>query len=196
MLRKFTQQHLDVVVAQRGEAYKAELLTLAVKESDGLYVIDTEKPEVRAFVAKYTSQTKQPVPPPTAPAPIAAPAATLPPGAPAKALPPPPSPPVQATVVTGEMVLAALSELTTIAGTSCPYFDRTVAEYKKREAAGGCKGCRRGLELERLKWALRVLLMQADVPGRQAIRALFPKTEFLESMPVPVKWSDVLPPAP
>ena len=184
MLRTFTSEALDAMCKTRPEGYRQDILSiaLAVAGQPGVYQVDTDSKAYTDIVRKYSTRK---VPEGVPPAPKVQRGTS-----PHELLSPRPMTP-QATVVSRNMMELRMDAILAAVGQASVFGDACAA-YNAAKLRGGCTGCRKGGQLERLLAAFKRTVLTADMDTKRAARNLFQDTQYLELRPVTIKWSDLI----
>jgi hypothetical protein len=183
MLRTFSEIELAEMCKTRPEGYRADVLAIAVKRSDGVYEVDTSSAAFQALRHKYVPR------PPELPRFNPADRARVEYEARVRASGTADS--NQRKVMTFEEVLASTDNLLRLFGPAS-VFAEAVAEYRRADKAGMCRSCGRNRQLRRLFEGFKKNLMQSDTETRKLARAMFPDALYVELLPVQIKWSDII----
>ena len=182
MLRTFSEVELTEMCKKRSPEYRDDILALASKKPDGNYELDTGAEAYFQMRNKYA-------------------AAKLPPEYNHEARKQAQSGSAKVTAmaqakdrlkaVQYEEVYQRGRELIEVLGPASA-FAYAYAEFIELERRGGCKSCSRRGQLQKLMMGLKTSIYAASLEKKQQVRELFKDTVFLEIIPMPLKWDDLM----
>ena len=176
MLRTFSETDLDEMCRRHAPEYRRDVLAIARLKPDGNYELDTGSDAYFKLKNKY-SGIRMP--------------ATFNPQVREALTAGPRTPTGMPSTVDPEAVYRRGMELVAVLG-EASVFTKAYVAFITKERQGGCKSCQRSAELRRIVAAMKLSLLGVSVERRQQVRAMFPDTVFIEVVPSPVKWDDIM----
>ena len=185
MPKIYSEIELDEMCRKRPPGYREDMLAVSTKRTDGGYELDPMSEAYRKMKEKY------------------APIKVLARLAPEQRKPlvavnkermrTRPSTQSMLQTVQWESLCGRADELKPVLGASSA-FAFAYVNFLEQEKRGRCRGCSRNAELKKLAEAFKMSLLAASDENKLKVREMFKETVFIELVPQPLKWDDIIRP--